>query len=274
MPSLYRPLTTVDGVQEATQPGAIENLYLEFKGDLEKKDNAKTESALDIAAFANQWGVTIVFGVREKGADYEIIGVADFDKTREHIEESRKGRVWPTPDIEINRLVFGGKVVVAVNVSPDECLIAVQDGDALKYPFRTNKGRSYMRADQVIERINAPRCGSQLALHRAAKAVVKVLTPLDEETFEVPSCPVTVASRVVRYESGYQNNPIAFEAQGQLTLLGPHHFVVKLICGKTSQDLPLPYGVLREAWVHDSRVQLMLLGSLAFNANNQWLLEG
>ncbi len=95
-----------------------------------------------LAAFANGNGGRLLVGVRDDGS---VRGAGDLAATREAIREAHR-RLEPRPRLAFERLSRGGRVILAVRVSPSREPVAVV-GPAGRRTLYVRDGSSTRRAD-------------------------------------------------------------------------------------------------------------------------------
>lgn len=122
--------------------------------EFKKQRIAADKMAIRLASFANTVGGTLIVGVGEVedgGITYAdgIHDISDADKFREQVLNHCDTRLKPVPISESFPLVVDGKAVVVFQVEPSVRIVAYQDGDRLKYPYRDSHGTKYMDAARV-----------------------------------------------------------------------------------------------------------------------------
>lgn len=138
---------------------AHEGLRLDFKQQV----STPREAAIDVAAFMNGDGGTLLYGVKEAmGPDgYRVasgLHLIDTDKTKQQIEDAID--VW-LPNAEQRPEIFplptGGQSVLVVRVQPSARLVAVKADTAklegLVYVGRNSHGKYFMGVEEVERRI-------------------------------------------------------------------------------------------------------------------------
>lgn len=273
--SIFRPILDEAAFHAAVSLGTTtESLYLDFKSAFNKGRDSARAIAIDIAAFQNAWGGTLLFGVREQQLPNglrvaaEILNVP-FEETRKSVEQAVSNWLRPSLSVDCRPIRVGPgpdeKVLLAVNVAPDERLVAVRSEDSsLHFPFRTNEGNAYMSADEVIQRANACARAGELALRRAAAS----FSPPDAEIS------VFVASGTFIVDP---SSPTGFQyrkATVWLNRMDPHQFLLRLGFNPQHQTdlVDLPYGVVRHAWNGQGQLALILDAKLVHHSSG-WFLR-
>jgi hypothetical protein len=253
-----------------------ESLHLDFKAMFNKGKDGARNVALDIAAFQNTWGGTLLFGVREQQMPNgmrvaaEVLGVP-FEETRKSVEQALGNWLRPALRVDCRAIRVGNgpdeKVVLAVNVAPDERLVAVRGEDqSLHFPFRTNEGNAYMSADEVTERATASGRAGELALRRTASS----FAPPGAEV------PLFVASGTFIINP---SSPTGFEYRkvtSWLVDLQQHQFRLRLGFSPQGQTelVELPYGIVRHAWSSQGQLATILDARLVHSGDGWFLRSG
>ena len=151
--------------------------------ELKEQKISVEKAAIQLASLANTVGGTLIVGVGETevaGVTYAegIHDVPDADKYREQVLGHCDARLKPVPIGESFPLMVDGKAVVVFQVEPSVRIVAYQDGDRLKYPYRDSHGTKYMDAARVEMHImdeNKSKHLRFLKSYETAKGPVKVV---------------------------------------------------------------------------------------------------
>lgn len=150
----------------------IETEFLDFKGNVERIEASKeghpgkvdrVELACDIVQFANSWGGTLVFGVRE-GFDrrnhrtYAATYEPDFkvEPVKTAIKAAIKAHVVPGNIRATTRdfVVADDRPIVVVNVRPSPTTVTVWNEPRMLFPYRVSNGKEYMDPIEAQRRIS------------------------------------------------------------------------------------------------------------------------
>ncbi len=156
---------TADDFQRVIWPGTPgpghEGLRLEFKQEL----GDQRDAALDVAAFANADGGTLVYGVKEaEGPDgYKVasgLHPIDVDTTKRDIEAAiDRWLVGVEVRPEMFPLLTNGHSILLVHVRPSPRLVVVkavaEKREGLVFVGRNSHGNYYMGVDEVERRMNS-----------------------------------------------------------------------------------------------------------------------
>ncbi|MBI5805807.1 ATP-binding protein [candidate division TA06 bacterium] len=146
-----------------------ESLYLDFKKEIvidTDKHKIAQELALDICSFANSFGGSIVVGI-EEGKDsidnmnfaQSFVGINNGDNVEQFISDSVLEYIYPSNiKYECKSIKIKDSVtLLAINIFPLEQGIAAvhhkSEANAIKFPYRTDYNKKYMKPYQVEERI-------------------------------------------------------------------------------------------------------------------------
>ena len=153
---LYTPFKTAQDFESLIHLGETsESIHWDYKQTFNSK---KLEDiAIDLAAFANIFGGTLLIGVAEKsdGAKKVASGfvpginVEEIKKTvHTHISEI----ISPKIEVQIVPIEISGNLVVAINVEPSINLVGVcldRDRRSFSFPYRTEFGNQFMTFEEV-----------------------------------------------------------------------------------------------------------------------------
>jgi len=235
-----------------TKPGH-EGLRLDFKRQL----SSAREAAIDVAAFANGEGGTILYGVEEGlGPDgYKVASglfAIDVDGTKAQLEAALD--VWLPAEQrpEIYPIATAGQGVLVVRIRASTRLVAVRaeshKAEGLVFVGRNNHGKYYMGADEVERRIQG----------YAARAMrLRVQEFLDHGGGgHVPGEPIALRvyyGRRQKEPAGQPQNLVPHEWEGGCTLVAASEWSaalrLKLRDGLSKEyAAEIPYELVTLAW--------------------------
>ncbi len=157
---LYQPFKTSQDFESLIHLGETsESIHWDYKQSFNSK---KLEDiAIDLAAFANTFGGTLLIGVAEKSDGVKKvasgfvpgINVEEIRKTvHTHISEI----ISPKIDVQVVPIEVSGNLVVAINVEPSINLVGVcldRDRRQYSFPYRTAYGNQFMIFEEVEKRM-------------------------------------------------------------------------------------------------------------------------
>ena len=157
---LYRPFKTAQDFESLIRMGETpEGIHWDYKQmfNLKEPDNI----AIDLAAFANTYGGTLLIGVAEKKINglkvaSGFVPNVDAEEIKKCIFTHILDLVSPKIDVQVVPIVVSGNIIVAVNVEPSINLVGVcLDKDRWSYcfPQRTEYGNQYMTFEEVEKRM-------------------------------------------------------------------------------------------------------------------------
>ncbi|MBF0432562.1 MAG: putative DNA binding domain-containing protein [Fibrobacteria bacterium] len=225
--SIAKPFTSTDDFKQRIRFGVTrESMYWDFKALINFEEPDKI--AIDIVAFANAYGGSLLIGVSEKiGVASGLSGKVDLNETVKFINTTVRSRIAPFIHFESVPLTIDEKPVLAVNVSPQPelagvCIQPHQHGYC--YPYRTEFGNQYYQFSDV-EKI--------LKMSDSRVTYLKVLGYLkDKNQAEVTLYPSVAKIRPKRITiSVLPENVNEFE-----------------ICINSQDVIRLPYSMIVEIW--------------------------
>lgn len=157
---LYQPFKTAQDFESLIHLGETsESIHWDYKQSFNPK---KAEDlAIDLAAFANTFGGTLLIGVAEKSDGVKKvasgfvpgINVEEIRKTvHTHISEI----ISPKIDVQVVPIEVSGNLVVAINVESSINLVGVRldkDRQSFSFPYRTEFGNRFMTFEEVENRM-------------------------------------------------------------------------------------------------------------------------
>lgn len=159
----YQPIRSSDDLASRLIPGATrEDHWLDFKGldastrrPYRDNDKGKEECRLDVAAFANEDGGTVVIGAEEAGHVLaRFTSVPDPQERVRWIDDVLKEKLEPRPAIDPHVLqTSSGEDIIVVNISPSLRLIGLRSDDWYAFPVRTVDSRRYLTLAEVEARM-------------------------------------------------------------------------------------------------------------------------
>lgn len=247
-----------------------ETIFLEFKKEINLKNKSlraalAEELACDICQFANTLGGAILIGVEEGNGKISGLSVATRFVNVNNIEEIRvflndKVRNFYYPS-SINFDIIAIEIkndicVLAINVYPltnsIACVFSPSMPDFLKYPFRTEFGKKYMRPYEVEEKMNNRNRSLYLQLSNIWQRdkKVQILSPVIKEE----------KSPTLQWDNRDLNVFISD--------LFDHEFRLRV----NDQIINIPYGLLKEVWTtYDGKIGIILNARIVISRDRKEL---
>ncbi len=157
---LYTPFKTAQDFERLIHLGETsESIHWDYKQSFSPKKSE--DFAIDLAAFANTFGGTLLIGVAEKSDGVKKvasgfvpgINVEEIRKTvHTHISEI----ISPKTDVQVVPIDISGNLIVAINVEPSVNLVGVcldKDRRSFSFPYRTEFGNRFMTFEEVENRM-------------------------------------------------------------------------------------------------------------------------
>ncbi len=157
---LYTPFKTAQDFESLIHLGETsESIHWDYKQSFNPK---KAEDlAIDLAAFANTFGGTLLIGVAEKtdGAKKVASGFVpgiNVEEIRKTVHTHICEIISPKIDVQVVPIDVSGNLIVAINVEPSVNLVGVcldKDRRSFSFPYRTEFGNRFMTFEEVENRM-------------------------------------------------------------------------------------------------------------------------
>ena len=157
---LYTPFKTAQDFESLVHLGETsESIHWDYKQSFNPK---KAEDlAIDLAAFANTFGGTLLIGVAEKsdGAKKVASGFVpgiNVEEIRKTVHTHISEIISPKIDVQVVPIDVSGNLIVAINVEPSVNLVGVcldKDRRSFNFPYRTEFGNQFMTFEEVEKRM-------------------------------------------------------------------------------------------------------------------------
>ena len=160
MAMLYKPFKNVQDFESLIHLSETpEGIHWDYKQMFNSKEPA--DIAIDLAAFANTYGGTLLIGVAEKKMNGLKVasGFApniDVEEIKKLVHTRIHEIISPKIDVQVVPIEISGNLIVAVNVEPSINLIGVcldRDRRQYSFPYRTEYGNQYMIFEEVEKRM-------------------------------------------------------------------------------------------------------------------------
>ena len=161
---LYTPFKTAQDFESLIHWGETsEGIYWDYKQMLNPKEPANI--AIDMAAFANTYGGTLLIGLSEKEND-KLNGLKvatgfapkiNAESIKKQICSIASSCIFPRISVKIDPIKISDNLVVAVNIEPSVNLVGVRTNTErgnFCFPYRTEYGNTFMSFTEVEERMN------------------------------------------------------------------------------------------------------------------------
>ena len=157
---LYRPINSREDFESLIQIGkSSESIHWDYKQQF--NDEKKSDIAIDLAAFANTLGGTLLIGVSEKNIDgrkvaNNLFNIDDFERIKKSVYTSILDLISPHIDVQVVPIKIDDVLIVAINVEPSVNLVSVSQEKNRPYycfPYRTDFGNRFMAFDEVEKRM-------------------------------------------------------------------------------------------------------------------------
>lgn len=130
-----------------------ETIEWDFKAIYNDKEPHKI--AIDIAAFANRFGGSILFGIKEMEADCgriasSILGIEKPEELHKAIESIKRRYLPMELDLRCHTININGKYIVSAAVYPMRSACYVKIDEKYQFPIRNDFGNQYLGYDEVV----------------------------------------------------------------------------------------------------------------------------
>lgn len=157
---LYKPFETTEDIRNLIHIGKTsENIYWDYKQEF--NDDKASEIALDLAAFANTYGGSLLIGVSEKCVDgrkvaNDFFNVDNYEKIKSSVYTKIFDLIFPHIDVQVIPIKVDDIMIVAINVEPSINLVGVcldKNKRQFSFPYRTSYGKRYMSFEEIEKRM-------------------------------------------------------------------------------------------------------------------------
>jgi len=157
---LYYPIKNQPDFESLIHIGETsECIHWDYKQAFNSKDSEAI--AIDLAAFANTYGGTLLIGVAEKKENglkvaSGFVPNIDVEEIKKHVFTNILDLISPKIDVKVVQFDVSDNVVVAINVEPSVNLVSVcldKDRRSFCFPWRTEYGNQYMPFEEVEKRM-------------------------------------------------------------------------------------------------------------------------
>lgn len=157
---LYTPFKTAQDFESLIHLGETsESIHWDYKQSFSPKKSE--DFAIDLAAFANTFGGTLLIGVAEKsdGAKKVASGFVpsiNVEEIRKTIHTHICEIISPKIDVQVVPIDVSGNLIVAINIEPSINLVGVcldKDRRSFNFPYRTEFGNQFMTFEEVEKRM-------------------------------------------------------------------------------------------------------------------------
>jgi hypothetical protein len=229
---LYKPFKTSQDFESLIHMGETpEGIHWDYKQSLNPKEPA--DIAIDLAAFANTYGGTLLIGIAEKKENglkvaSGFVPNIDTEEIKKQVFTHILDLISPKIDVQIAQFNVSNNVVAAINVEPSVNLISVRskkDPHAYSFPCRTEYGNRCMSFEEVEKRMIENKT-------RTMYLKLKKYFPLDEK---VNIYPAPIANHKIewRFEWIYgSENEIRLSQPGYRSIVVPISFIEEVWDGR------------------------------------------
>lgn len=229
---LYKPFKTSQDFESLIHMGETpEGIHWDYKQSLNPKEPA--DIAIDLAAFANTYGGTLLIGIAEKKENglkvaSGFVPNVDTEEIKKQVFTHILDLISPKIDVQIAQFNVSNNVVAAINVEPSVNLISVRskkDPHAYSFPCRTEYGNRCMSFEEVEKRMIENKT-------RTMYLKLKKYFPLDEK---VNIYPAPIANHKIewRFEWIYgSENEIRLSQPGYRSIVVPISFIEEVWNGR------------------------------------------
>jgi hypothetical protein len=234
MHMIYNPIKTLQDFNGKIQFNkTTESIYWDFKSQLDY--NLPENTAIDMAAFANSEGGTLLVGIAES-LNEQGLKVArginpniNLEKTKGYLSDPVLKKIKPRIQFDPVAITFeNGNSIVAVNIEPSINLLGVclnSDRNSFCFPYRKNHENKFYEFHELEERVQNN--------HNRAK-YLKVLSL-------IPNAEVPIPVEIYPFPRGADENDNI-----QIKVLKESENVFEVIIN--SWVIHLPYSMIDEIW--------------------------
>lgn len=160
MAMLYKPFKTPQDFESRIRLGETpENIYWDYKQMFNLKEPENI--AIDLAAFANTYGGTLLIGIAEKKINglkvaSSIVPNVDAEEIKKIVNTRIHEIILPKIQTTVVQFEIAGNTVVAINVEPSVNLVSARtsnDRGNFCFPYRTEFGNQFMTFEEVENRM-------------------------------------------------------------------------------------------------------------------------
>ena len=157
---LYSPIKNQQNFESLIRIGETpESVHWDYKQTFNLKE--PDAIAIDLAAFANTYGGTLLIGVAEKKENglkvaSGFVPNVDAEEIKKQVNTRIHEIISPKIDATVVQFDIADNVVVAINVEPSVNLVGVcldKDRRSFCFPYRTEYGNRYMSFEEVEKRM-------------------------------------------------------------------------------------------------------------------------
>lgn len=157
---LYKPFKTAQNFESLIHLGETpESIHWDYKQAFNLKEPEAI--AIDLAAFANTYGGTLLIGIAEKKINglkvaSNFVPNIDAEEIKRQVHTRIHEIISPKIEAQVVQFNVSDNVVVAINVEPSINLIGVcldKDRRSFCFPYRTEYGNQYMSFEEVEKRM-------------------------------------------------------------------------------------------------------------------------
>ena len=157
---LYHPIKNQQDFESLIHIGETsESKCWDYKQEF--NDDKASDIAIDLAAFANTCGGSLLIGVSEKNIDgrkvaNSFFNVENYEKIKSSVYTKIFDLIFPHIDVQVIPININDILIVAINVDPSVNLVGVcldKDRRSFCFPWRTEYGNQYMPFEEVEKRM-------------------------------------------------------------------------------------------------------------------------
>jgi len=245
-----------------------ETLFIEFKKEINlmnrhQKTALAEEFACDICQFANTLGGVILIGVEEGDGNIPGLSVAtrfvnvdNIEQIRVFLNDKVRNFYYPSSvNFDIVAIEIENNIsLLAINIYPlannIACVFSPSGSDYLRYPFRTEFGKKYMRPYEVEERMNNRNRSLYLQLSN--------IWQKDKE--------VQILSQVIKEKKSPTLQWDNRDLNIFISELFDHEFRLRV----NDQLINIPYGLLQEVWTtYDGKIGIIINARIVISSDRK-----